>query len=94
MENFTKEKWEIRNEKDKLIIVSGEEEDYIAMIPKHFHFIDYEKNVKLLAKAPELADTIHELILQIETFTNGNIGEQEYFEHEISRAKSLLKELE
>jgi hypothetical protein len=49
-------------------------------------------NAILISKAPEMLEMLNQLIIQIETFTKGNIGEMEYFESEIKQAKKLIKE--
>ncbi len=54
--------------------------------------IEEKANALLISKAPEMLEMLNQLIIQIETFTKGNIGEIEYFEPEIKKAKQLIKE--
>lgn len=66
----------------------------ICHINLHKIVIDEEvkANALLISKAPEMLEMLKELVTQIETFTKGNIGEIEYFESEIKKAKQLIKE--
>jgi hypothetical protein len=52
----------------------------------------YEHLGKLLKQREEMLEMLKELVLQIETFTKGNISETEYFEYEIQKTKKLIKE--
>ena len=48
-------------------------------------------NAKLIAAAPDMFNALEELLAQIKQFTDGNIGEQDYFRDEISNAKKAIK---
>ena len=49
-----------------------------------------EANARLISAAPELFNALEELLAQVKQFTQGNIGEQDYFRDEISNAKKAL----
>lgn len=48
-------------------------------------------NAKLIAAAPEMFNALVELLAQVKQFTDGDIGEQDYFRDEISNAKKAIK---
>ena len=48
-------------------------------------------NAKLIAAAPDMFNALEELLAQVKQFTDGNIGEQDYFRDEISNAKKAIK---
>lgn len=50
-----------------------------------------QANAKLIAAAPEMFNALVELLAQVKQFTDGNIGEQDYFRDEISNAKKAIK---
>ena len=48
-------------------------------------------NAKLIAAAPDMFTALEELLAQVKQFTDGNIGEQDYFRDEISNAEKAIK---
>lgn len=67
---------------------------------KHFkegEFQTFYETTHWLQEVPDreqdMKEMLEELVSQIQTFTKGNIGEQEYFDSSISQAKELLNTL-
>ena len=48
-------------------------------------------NANLISAAPDMFNALEELLAQVKQFTDGNIGEQDYFRDEISNAKKAIK---
>ena len=49
-----------------------------------------DANAKLIEAAPDMFNSLKELLAQVKQFTQGNIGEQDYFRDEISNAQKSL----
>ena len=86
----TKGKWNLLSNVSWCEIQTESPIKSICAINKNIE--EYEANALLISKAPEMLEMLNQLIIQIETFTKGNIGDMEYFESEIKQAKKLIKE--
>lgn len=52
---------------------------------------NWPANARLISAAPDMFNALVELLAQVKQFTDGNIGEQDYFRDEISNAKKAIK---
>jgi len=90
----TKGKWIVRKA-DHIgctnVIFGNEEWDgYVELWHHHSTIKEAEANAKLISKAPELLQTLKDLVDQVEMFTKDNTVASEYFETEIRQAKQLI----
>ena len=90
--NFSKGDWVV-NQTDRVECNN----EIVALIydgtaaPTACENIDYvTANANLISAAPDMFNTLEELLAQVKQFTAGNIGEQDYFRDEISNAKKAL----
>lgn len=94
---FTKGEWKttIADCSDYLLCaVISESEDRVichTTVDNKMSKEEQKANAKLIAAAPEMFNALEELLAQVKQFTDGNIGEQDYFRDEISNAKKAIK---
>ena len=98
--NFTGGEWKVKNspqyhepKSSTIEIHSKRSQGWIAKI-QNTGVIRHKEglaNAKLIAAAPDMFNALEELLAQVKQFTDGNIGEQDYFRDEIYNAKKAIK---
>ena len=90
---FTKGEWKaLKTGLNETCIFSDIDMEHIFKITHNeVSKMQSDANAKLIAAAPDMFNALEELLAQVKQFTDGNIGEQDYFRDEISNAKKAIK---